>query len=222
MIKALIFDADGPLYHRGSEVKSQKVALLREFGYEGDFQDFEAAYDKEKFKGYVQAETAQEMFANILASLGLKSSAIQAATFTEEFNAIQRLITASPEAKVTLRLLRQSGYKICVLTDSFYPADEKWAWFQELGMDDYIDDIVSSYDIKALKDTKEAYDVCLNLLKEDAGRTLFVGHQQYEMDGAKKAGITSVALLPIAIPKDIHADYVLRSLSELESLLKRL
>jgi FMN phosphatase YigB (HAD superfamily) len=201
MIKALIFDADGPLYHRGSEVKSQKIALLREFGYEGDFKVFEA---------------------NILASLGLKSSAIQSATFTEKFNAIQRLVTESPEAKATLRLLRQSGYKICVLTDSFYPADEKWAWFQELGMDDYIDDIVSSYDIKALNDTKEAYDICLGLLKEDAGRTLFVGHQQYEMDGAKKAGVISVALLPIAIPKDIQADYLLRSLSELESLLKRL
>jgi FMN phosphatase YigB (HAD superfamily) len=59
-------------------------------------------------------------------------------------------------------------------------------------MDTYIDQIVSSYDIKALKSTKAAYEECLKLLEVPASQTLFVGHQQYEMDGAKQADIISV------------------------------
>jgi FMN phosphatase YigB (HAD superfamily) len=222
VITTLIFDADGPLYHRGGKVKAQKLALLRDYGYEGEIDAFERLYDKEKFKGYVRGETPDEMFAVILAGLGLKPSAEEVAVFRGKFNLIQRQIMASPDAKETLNVLNDSGYKICVLTDSFYPAAEKWAWFNELGMDEYIDEIVSSYDIRTLKDSKAAYELCLSRLEAKSTQAVFIGHQQYEMNGAAQARIISVALLPIAIPKDITANHRIDSLSQLPSLLDHL
>lgn len=86
-------------------------------------------------------------------------------------------------------------------------------------MDAYIDEIISSFDIKYLKDTPEAYSACLSRLNVAAREALFVGHQQYEMDGAKMASILSVCLKSIAIPADTTGDYTIDSLAELQPIL---
>jgi FMN phosphatase YigB (HAD superfamily) len=222
MIKALIFDADGPLYQRGAHVSELKTALLHKYGYSGDYSAFEKAYDIEKFRGYDRTETAEEMFSNILTSLGISIDTVQADSFTQEFNAIQSQIEASPYALKTLEWLHENEYKTCVLTDSFYPGEEKWSWFHSLGMDSYIEEIVSSFDIRQLKSAKEAYEACLKTLDTTTEQTVFVGHQQYEMDGAKKASIVSIALTSIAIPKDTQGDYNLDTLEKLPELLQKL
>ena len=221
MIKAIIFDADGPLYYRTPEIIQKKQALLAEFGYHGDIQQFEAAYEKEKLKGYVGAEAPEEMFQNIFRTIGLDLSRDRATTFANEFDAIQRQVTAVGGATATLKRLQNDGYKVCVLTDSFYSSEEKWQWFKDLGMDSYLDHIVSSDDIHKLKDTPDAYQSCLELLRVSADETVFVGHQEYEMVGARASRITAIALTPISTPR-IHSDYAIGSLSELSDLLKKL
>jgi FMN phosphatase YigB (HAD superfamily) len=221
MIKAVIFDADGPLYVRKPEVVQKKRSLLAEFGYTGDLQRFEDAYEKEKFKGYVGSETAEEMFQNILRTIGLNIPFEEVITFAKSFDVLQRQVTATKDAVTALKLLKNDNYKICVLTDSCYSSEEKWSWFQKLGMGQYLDGIVSSHDIRKLKDVPEAYRACLDLLGISAGEAVFVGHQEYEMIGARASKIISIAVMPIAT-SDIHSDYRVNSLSELPELLKEI
>jgi len=221
MIKALIFDADGPLYYRTEKVALKLKSLLAVFGYHGDMRKFKQAYEIEKFKAYVRAESEAAMDHNILQSIGVQTSPAEAKRFAKEFDAIQRQITATADAVAVLRQLKTEGYKICVLTDSFYASKEKWQWFSALGMDAYIDHIVSSYDIRKLKDTPEAYQASLDALDVSANEAVFVGHQQYEMTGAHAANVASIAVLPIATPT-IQADYAVNSLSQLPRLLKQI
>jgi FMN phosphatase YigB (HAD superfamily) len=219
MIKAIIFDADGPLYYRAETVTQQLKSLLADFGYHGDIKEFKQAYESEKFKAYVRSETEAEMDCTILQSIGVQVSHGEAVDFAEKFDAIQRQITAAVDAVATLKQLKSGEYKTCVLTDSFYSSQEKWSWFKALGMNTYIDHIVSSYDIRRLKDTPEAYRACLDLLNTNANETVFVGHQEYEMSGARASKIASIAVMPIATP-GIHSDYQVDSLSELPELIK--
>jgi FMN phosphatase YigB (HAD superfamily) len=221
MIKAIIFDADGPLYYRTSEITQKKQSLLAGFGYHGDIKRFEDAYEKEKFKGYVGAETAEEMFKNILRDIDLVVSSENAILFTKKIDVVHRQVTAAAGAVAVLRRLKNEGYKTCVLTDSFYSSEEKWSWFKALGMDEYLDYMVSSYDIRKLKDSPEAYQACLDLLEVSAAEAVFVGHQEYEMAGARASKIISVAVTPIA-SLGIHADNKINSLSELSDLLKEI
>lgn len=221
MIKALIFDADGPLYYRTPEIVQRKQALLAEFGYNEGIQKFEKVYEQEKFKGYVRAETVEEMFRNILKNIGVAMSEKGSAKFTKQFNGIQRQVTATSDAAATLKRLKNEGYKICVLTDSFYSSEEKWPWLKKLGLDMYLDGMVSSFDTRKLKDTPEAYQACLDILETTASETVFVGHQEYEMVGARAAGIATIALTPIAVP-NIHSDYTISVLSELPELLRKI
>jgi FMN phosphatase YigB (HAD superfamily) len=81
--------------------------------------------------------------------------------------------------------------------------------------------MVISLDIKKLKSAPEAYQACLDKLGVAADEAVFVGHQQYEMDGAKAAHVMSVAILPIATP-NIQADYTVNALSEVPDLLMQL
>lgn len=221
MIKAVIFDADGPLYHRTAEVDKEKQLLLANYGFSDKLHKFTDAYEEEKFKGYDRSETVAEMFQNILRALGIHTTLETAERFAEQFEIIQREVTATPNAASTLKQLKSEGYKMCVLTDSFYSAADKWPWFKEMGLDSYLDGIISSYDIQKLKDTPEAYQACLNSLDVGADEAIFVGHQEYEMIGAKAAHIPSVAVIPIA-PPNIHADYKIANLSELPQLLTQI
>src|SRR5581483_1654680 len=221
MIKAIIFDADGPLYHRTGDITSQTQALLEEYGYHGDIKLFDERYEKEKFKAYVAEETPAQMFQNILALVGVNISTAQAKEVANKFDAIHKQVTATPDAIATLRQLKAEGYLTCVLTDSFYSAEAKWPWFEQLGLKQYLDDMVSSLDIRKLKNTPEAYQACLDKLGVSADEAVFVGHQQYEMDGSKAVQVTSIAILPIATPH-IRADYTINALSELSGVLKRI
>lgn len=238
MIKAVIFDADGPLYYRKPEVLEQQLALLNKYGYPGklthshsahlnkyghlgNLEQFNAAYDKEKFRAYVRSESVPVMVHHILHSLGLDLSGSALQRFAAEFKKLHTEITPTHDAISTLKELKAQGFKTCVLTDSFYSSDDKWQWFNTIGLGEVLDYMVSSYDIRTLKDTPEAYKDYLQLLQTSENETVFVGHQQYEMDGAKKANVRSVAILPIATP-NIMADYTLNSLAELPELLANL
>src|SRR5262249_10336223 len=141
--------------------------------------------------------------------------------FTDELKKLHEQVSARQDALPALQELKQSGYKICVLTDSYYPAIDKWRWFKAIGLSDYLDEIVSSYDIRVVKDSPKDYPDCLKVLGVSAGEAIFVGHQPYEMAGAKAAHIRSVAELPIA-PESIKSDYSVGSLTELPELLEKI
>ena len=161
------------------------------------------------------------MFQNILDPIGVNMSVDQAKDFGDKFDAIHVNVTATPDAVATLKKLKGEGFLTCVLTDSYYFAETKWPMFERIGMKRYLDEMVISIEIKKLKSTPDAYQACLGKFGVSFDEAVFVGHQQYEMDGAKLANVRSIAILPIATP-NIQADYTISSLSELPGLLSRI
>lgn len=198
-----------------------QAAHLNKYRHLGDLELFDEAYEKEKVKAYIRDESVPVMVRHILHILGLELSDEKLKRFTVEFTELHQHVTPRPDAVSSLKKLKADGYKICVLTDSYYSSIEKMKWFKTIGMAGFIDKIVSSYDIRKLKDTPEAYQTCLKVLGVTAKEAIFVGHQQYEMTGAKSAKVLSVAILPIA-PQNIRSDYTVSSLSELPALLLKL
>jgi len=221
MIRAVIFDADGPLYYRTGAVSEQKKALLARYGYHGELKKFESAYEQEKFKAYVRIVTPAEMYQTIFEIIGIHISATAARRFTDQMDMVLSQVTPTPSAASTLRALKSAGIQTCILTDSFYSSKQKRPWFEQMGLGTLFDFMISSFDTKFLKNTAEAYRACLSLMKTSPSETIFVGHQEYEMVGARKAGVRTIALTPIATP-GIHADYLIDSLEELPGLLGKI
>jgi len=221
-IKAIIFDADGPLYQRTSDNTQANIALPQDFGFEGEYSSFVEAYNKEIHQVYDRSESVVTLFQHVFAQLGIRTDDTGVESFIGRFYKIRAQISPSPHAIDTLRWFHENGYKICVLTDHYLSSEGLRDWFEKLSESAYIDDIVSSFDTKHLKGSPEAYQECLLKLSFTPSEVVFVGHQQYEMDGAKKAGVTSICLASIAIPVGTNGDHTINSLGELPSLIKQL
>jgi FMN phosphatase YigB (HAD superfamily) len=220
IVKGIIFDADGPLYFRDKNTKEAEKALVSLFGIK-DYEKFKVTYESLKNKAYVQEISVLEMFTSLFQEFNISLDQIRLNDFIDQFNKLHSQITAVDGAIETLKQLKSQNLVTCVLTDSFYPENEKWNWFRSIGMDKYLDYIVTSFDIKYLKDTKEAFDVCLKKMQLENSNVAFVGHKQYEMDGTDKSGITSIAILPIS-EINIKADYYLNSIIELPNWVKNI
>src|SRR5882724_7401257 len=145
MIKAVIFDADGPLYDRSSEVDDLKKQLLFDFGFTGEYAAFRQVYGKEKLTAYVNEKPLEETFRVILSTIGLHLEPRQLKDFIQGFNEIHKKITATGHADSVLRKIKEMDLKICILTDSFYGENEKWNWFRSVHLDQFIDVIVTSF-----------------------------------------------------------------------------
>ena len=104
--------------------------------------------------------------------------------------------------------------KIGILTDTFNSEYEKRETFKRIGLEQFIDAIVCSGETGFTKDEKESYEIMLRKLDLNPSEVLFVGHQTYEMQGARKANIKSVSIVK-GIGENIH----IANLSELIELV---
>ena len=220
-IKGIIFDADGPLYFRDKDSYDPKIKLLKKFGYIGNYKKFEDSYEKEKWLRFVGKISNTELIRRTIKDIDLMLDSQSLKLFTKEFLELHKKVKLAKGILKVLGDLKKSKIIICVLTDTVFSKKEKQNLFKNIGMDKYIDKIVCSCDIKKLKDTKEAYEECLKRMRLRANEVIFVGHKEYEMKGANKANIISVAILSIS-ERNIKADYLLRSTKELAKFVNKI
>lgn len=217
-IRGVIFDADGPLYYRDNSVDKLRRALLKKFGYSGNYKKFQESYEKEKWAAYVKKISTDTLFKRILHSIGMRLDAKNLKSFIKEFFLAHRKIKAAEGALDVLSELKARGIKVCVLTDTFFSESEKWKWFKSIHLGKYLHAIVCSCDIGKLKNSKEAYEECLKRLELKPHEVVFVGHKQYEMDAAKKVCIISIAIAPIS-DANVRSDYTIDSITQLPILI---
>jgi putative hydrolase of the HAD superfamily len=120
-----------------------------------------------------------------------------------------------PGAVETVAALRARGLRLGIVTDTMYPLDWKMAWLAQAGMDGCFDAVACSTAVGSRKPAPAIYHHALDRLGVPAGDTAFVGHDTRELDGARRVGLTTVAVNHDA---DARADYVLGTLTDLLEL----
>lgn len=98
----------------------------------------------------------------------------------------------------TLHALKRRGFKLGVVTNTFNPPSEKNNWFKTIGIDGIWDSYADSCELGVVKPDAEIYLAALNPLGVEPQDAIFVGHAQYEIDGAKALGMTTVRFNPDA------------------------
>ena len=93
----------------------------------------------------------------------------------------------------TLAALKAEGLKLAVLSDTESRETRVRKRLATLGIDRYFDAVLTSIDIGHVKPSPEAYATALRRLNVGAAETIFVGHDQDELDGARRCGLTAVA-----------------------------
>ncbi|WP_048645554.1 HAD family hydrolase [Nitratireductor soli] len=116
----------------------------------------------------------------------------------------------------TLHALKQRGFQLGIVTNTFNSRDEKTRWFRSVGIHDIWDSYADSRELQIVKPEPEIYLAALTPLGVSPGNAAFVGHAQYELDGAKALGMTTILFNPDTDAN--KADFSVESFTDLLAL----
>lgn len=189
--------------------------------FQGDYwalaDQWEAGWLRQIHKGQIAYEAG---FAHFLADLGLSEEEKQALwemnwAVKHELEAQTQPFEGVPQ---TLDELGQMGLHRAVLTDSEHGEAGIWQKLRKLGLGARIDTVVSSADIGSRKPEERAFRYAEEKTEIPFAQTLFVAHDQDELEGGQALGIP---VLAYNYRPGVSYDYAIEHFSELPGLLRQ-
>lgn len=116
----------------------------------------------------------------------------------------------------TLHKLKRCGFNLGIVTNTFNPQEEKMRWFKTVGIDDIWDTYADSFVLQITKPDPRIYMAAIDPINVRPENSLFVGHAQIELDGAKSVGMTTVMFNPD--PDCKISDFEVKDFSDLLKL----
>ncbi|MCH7814374.1 MAG: HAD-IA family hydrolase, partial [Planctomycetes bacterium] len=137
---------------------------------------------------------------------------------------IREVFVAAEGAAGVLERVRQAGYAIGLVSNTFMLSKALDEDLEAAGMLDYFACRVYSADVGVMKPHRRIFETALNGLGVSAAETMFVGDLiDVDVKGAKRLGMTTV--LKIAdgyVPAGRYRpDHIIRRITELPDLLPR-
>jgi HAD superfamily hydrolase (TIGR01549 family) len=189
-VRALLFDAGDILYFRPE--RGQKFqAFLKESGLaEKKIPAGEReALKQQAFQGLISQEQFREAELRLYGVDTLEQIERGKKAMEEDDNNIQFF----EGVKETLIELKNEGYMLGIITDSANPLSVKLRWFENGGFAHVWDSIISSQELGVQKPDPGIYAAALQQLGLNACQAVFIGHDVDELEGARTAGIKTIA-----------------------------
>ncbi|HYH32115.1 MAG TPA: HAD family hydrolase [Pseudonocardia sp.] len=237
MIEAVIFDWGGTLTPWKTIDNLAGWRLLADVLHDGDAERAAALADAllaAEGARWAAARDEHRAFtvAQVLADAAAHHPADVPAAVREKALAVHKdfwigQLPTDPEAAPVLRLLRERGLKLGVLSSTSWPRE----WHEELFRSDDVLDLfdacVWSSDLEWTKPHPSAFRAAMDAVGVgDPARCVFVGDRPYDdISGAKAVGMRAVFVphsdIPAVqqVPVDVHPDAVLQRLSDLPDLI---
>lgn len=125
-----------------------------------------------------------------------------------------------------LSQLQAQGYKIGLITNSYFPMWMRDVEMEAYGLTDYFDVALTSGDVGYFKPHPAVYHHTLNLLDTQPENAIYIGDRPAnDVAGANEAGLTSVFIHPPHLERQLNGikpDFTITTLSELLPILEQL
>ena len=211
-IKGILFDAADVFYKRDETAASLARRLLNERGYLSEL----AADDEERRQelhhqasgGYISAATYWD---EVLKLSGVALPDVRAA-IAEQIMVHANKVHALPGARETVKTLKQRGFSLGIVTDTIYPLEWKMNWLNQVGVAEFMDVIACSSELGVHKPDPAIYLNAIRKANLSVKASAFVGHDASEIEGARKVGLKTVAVM---YDPHARADYYASTLVEL-------
>lgn len=203
-IRGVFFDAAGVLYRRPETTSRFVLELLRREGISGELGESQRARIRtlraDANNGVI---TPDAYWDAVLVLYGVADPQVRR-TLVSEINAHSDRVEEIPGARQALAALKQRGFVIGIVTDTIYPIERKRRWLDSLGLSPFVDVLACSTAVGAHKPNPAIYLRALEMAGLTPGEAAFVGHDADELEGARNAGMVTVA---VNYAEDARADY---------------
>ncbi len=211
-IRGIFFDAAGVLYHRPVSTDSYALNLLKQKGYATELSAEDRMRDEAlRSRAKSGGLSPDEYWDQLLLMCGVAAPE-ERRTLVDKINDHSNHILPIPGGRKALAGLRQRGFVLGIVTDTMYPIECKMRWLNAVGVAEFIDVIACSTVLGAHKPDPAMYLSAVQQAHLMPGESAFVGHDAEELEGARKAGMATVA---VNYDSGAIADYYARSLVDL-------
>jgi putative hydrolase of the HAD superfamily len=211
-ISAIFFDAGDILYYR-----PQKRQNLHRFLAGQEVQadpEFDEKHGMLIDRAYCGEINRHEYYSELLKLYGVRGDA-EIAQGIEALEQDDRTVEIFSGVPDTLRALKKQGFLLGIITDTALSLHIKLEWFERAGFGNVWDAIISSKEMGIRKPNLEIYQAGLDQFGMEPSRVAFVGHKKTELDGAKAAGMRTIAFNYEA---GAEADFYIDQFSDLTTL----
>ncbi len=211
-IKGILFDAADVFYRRPQPTDIYVRTLLCEKGYVIE----PGQEDQARLKVLrSQANTGRigpgEYWDQVLFIHGV-AIAEERQALVANISAYSENVTQIPGGPEALAGLKRRGFVLGIVTDTVYPIERKMRWLQKVGVAEFIDVVACSTVLGAHKPDPAIYLNAVQQAGLAADQCAFVGHDAGELEGARRAGLATVA---VNYDSHAQADYYAESLVDL-------
>ena len=217
MIKNIIFDVGDTLFESMHSRIDIFDRILKKFGIRTTRVEIWNVWNMFKFDAQIGKISHREAEDDFLKYF-MKSAWNNAIKLLQDADA-KRKYVVFPGVKPTLTNLKKRGFKIGVLTDSTYTAENRRVAYQKLGINEYLDYVATSHDIHAVKPDPKAFKAILKKMKAKRSESVFVGHAKDELDGARRFGLVTIGF---NLDKDARANFVAEKFSDIIKIIGEL
>jgi len=211
-VKGIFFDAAGVFYRRTESTEQIILQALMEKG----IPDTVSPQDRQRMRELrSQANTGRvgpdEYWDQVLLMHGLTSEEERKALLARiDKNADN--VVAFPGGREALAGLKDRGFFLGIITDTMYPFERKMHWLEKVGVAEFIDRVTCSSVLGFHKPEPAIYLDALRQANLTPGEAVFVGHDANELEGARRAGMATIA---VNYDPDATAGYYAQSLVDL-------
>ncbi len=211
-IRGIFFDAAGVLYRRPESTSTYASRLLSERGLSMELstQDWtrQKALRSQANRGRIGPG---EYWDQVLLMVGVADPAERRA-LASQIDDCSDCVVPIPGGREALAGLRQRGFLLGIVTDTIYPLERKKRWLDQVGVSEFVDVLACSTALGAAKPELAIYLSAVHGAHLTPEESAFVGHDAGELEGARRAGLVTVA---VHYDPEARADYYAASLVDL-------
>jgi FMN phosphatase YigB (HAD superfamily) len=214
-IRGILFDAAGVFYHRTCPTSTYVAGLLVDRGFSPRLGAEAWTRQKALRSRAKSGQLSPDEYWDLRLQMHGVDDAEERRTLIDKIKNYSDQVLPIPGGGETLAVLKQRGFVLGIVTDTIYPIERKMRWLDQVGVAEFIDVVACSTAIGAHKPQPAIYLNALQQAGLTPGESAFVGHAADELQGARRAGLATVAVL---YEPGSRADYYADSLIDLLSV----
>jgi HAD superfamily hydrolase (TIGR01509 family) len=210
--RGIFFDAAGVLYCRATPTEDFAIKSLREAGFVTEVSSDNLARQLEARAEANKGKLSHEAYWNLFLEMRGVANVEQRKTMVKQIIDYSNSVKPVPGNSEALEGLKRRGFILGIVTDTMYPIEWKMRRLETAGVAQYIDVVACSSALGIRKPDPAMYLDALRQAGLTPAEASFVGHDAAEINGAKKAGITTIA---VNYDPGVIADYYCSSMLDL-------